>query len=242
MWIKDEAVSGKAVEVARSAAGMGGQVLAPVLASAGEEVTAASAWAADRLTVEVHAYEPADGNSYTEGPAIAEADWKTFADAIVAAAEANAGDRSPWVILAGSLPPGAPVYAYQELIPRVQATGMKVAIDLRGEVLGAAMTGGPDLVRIDASHAGQALGRKILSQEDAVWAAGMYDAGRNGRVVVVTGTMGVILVEGDGGTIHTQVPKTPVDADALLASLTMTMTGGIDGNTALMLSIGAATR
>jgi len=244
VWITDGSVSGKAAEAARSAAAMGGQVIAPVLAAVGEEQVTAEAWEAERLSVRVTSYEPEERHDYVEGPAVPADVWSAYtASTLQAVGDAAASNARPphWLILAGSLPAGAPVYAYQELIPSAKRAGVKVAVDLRGEVLGSAMSGGPDLVRLDASHASTALGRKLLSSSDAVWAAGLYGAGEDDRMVVVTGIMGVVLVDGDG-EVHTQAPSGPLDADSLTAALAMTFTEGIDADTALMLALGAATK
>jgi 1-phosphofructokinase len=221
---------------------MGGQVVAPVLASEGEERSAAESWSADRLDVRVRAYEPEERDDYVKGPAVPEGAWAAYLDDVLAiVGEAVGSDPSAWLILAGSLPDGAPLYSYGELIPKAREAGIKVAVDLRGEVLGSAIVGGPDLVRLDASHAGTALGRKILSKEDAVWAAMSYGAGADGRIGVVTGTMGVVLVDAEA-EVRSSVPTGPLDADSLVAALAMTLTGGIDSDTALMLALGAASR
>lgn len=244
VWITDGTVSGKAAEAARAAAAMGALVSSPVLAAVGGEQSAAEAWASDRLSVRVTSYQPEERHDYVEGPAVSAEAWTAYtASILTCVGDAVASEVRPphWLILAGSLPPGAPVYAYQELIPAAKDAGVKVAVDLRGEVLGSAMSGGPDLVRLDASHAGTALGRKLLSVSDAVWAAGLYGAGEEGRIVIVTGIMGVVLVD-RGGEVHSQAPSGPLDPDSLTVALAMTLTGGIDVDTALMLALGAATR
>ncbi len=244
VWITDGVVSGKAAEAARAAAAMGGTVSVPILAAEGDEAVAAAAWTSERLSARVMGYRPEERHDYVEGPAVPAEVWAEYAASVLGCvADAVASGASPphWLILAGSLPAGAPIHAYQELIPAAKDAGARVAVDLRGEVLGSAMSGGPDLVRLDGSHAGTALGRKLLSVSDAVWAAGEYGAGEDGRIVVVTGIMGVVLVDGEGG-VHTQAPSGPLDADSLTVALAMTFTGGIDADTALILALGAAAK
>ena len=217
---------------------MGGLVEVHVLAGGQVEQAAADAFTGDRLTIVVHRYEPgADGV-----PADA---WTSYTEALVEAcsrAKDSGAKHLPWIILSGSLPDGVEETAWTPLMPRFRAAGVQVAADLKGQALMSSIgPDGPDLIRVDASHVGTLLHKKVLTDDDAVWAAGMLDVGLNGRRVVVTGMFGVVLCDGDG-TIHTQPPAGALDADALTAALTMTLTGGIDAGMALMLAVGAAKR
>lgn len=238
-WVDGGELAGKTVILANAAAGMGGLVEVHVLVGSDDEFSAASSFTGDRLTTVVHRYVPEDGQRVpTEA-------WNAYADALVEAcgrAKGSGAKHLPWIIVSGSLPDGVDETAWAPLIPTFKAAGVKVAVDLKGEALMSTVgQGGPDLIRVDGSHAGTLLRKKVLTVDDAVWAAGMLDVGLEGRAVVLTGIFGVVLCDGDG-TIHTRVPTGPLDADALTAALTMTLTGGIDADTSLMLAVGAAQR
>lgn len=238
LWLADGALTGKGAILATAAAKMGGLVEVHAFAASDEEAAAAEAFTSDRLTTVVHRYEPVDG-------AVPEAAWTGFTDALLEAcgrAKDSGAKHLPWIILSGSLPDGVADDAWAPLIPQCKAAGVKVAVDLKGQALLSTIgAGGPDLIRVDGSHAGTLFGRKVLIEDDAVWAGGMLDVGLEGRAVVLTGIFGVVLCDGDG-TIHTRVPDGPIDADALTAAITMTLTGGISADTALMLAVGAAQR
>ena len=104
-----------------------------------------------------------------------------------------------WVVAAGSLPKGAPLYGIAGLIETAHARDASTFVDLRGEVLGSALVAGPDVVSISMREAGTALGRDMGHPDDAVWAATEFlrGAGARTRVVVVRGMGGLAFAVRD---------------------------------------------
>lgn len=229
-------VHGRAVDVAVGAAGLGGKVLAVVLAPEGDEAKAAEAWSAERLEVRVIAYAPVDGSVTKEI-------WESYAQDLRTACEEASEDqvKAPsWLVVCEDLPEGAPKNGWNKAILAAKEAGIKVVVDLEGKPLTAALAGGGDLVRVDSSHAAEHFDHPVESDLDAIWLAAQYDFGLDGRMVVLSGDTGVVLVDGEGNA-HSIPPSGAINRDMLLAALTMTLTGGIDPDTALMLAAGSAT-
>ena len=234
--IFDGSVRGRAAEVAAGAAALGGKVLAVVLAPEGDATAAAEAWTADRLSVAVVGYAPAESGGLTRET------WDAFAERLRAACDEASEDQAKapsWLVVCEDLPNGAPKNAWNKSIIGAKEAGIKVAVDLEGKPLTAALAGGGDLVRVDASHAAVAFDHPNETEIDTIWLAAQYDFGLDGRMVCLSGDESVVLVDGEGNA-HSSPVTGPIDRDSLLAALTMTLTGGIDPDTALMLAVGSA--
>lgn len=76
-----------------------------------------------------------------------------------------------WVCLGGSLPPGVPPDIFGRLTSLAHRHGAKVALDADGEPLQHGLAAGPDFIKPNAKEATRALGREIVSPEDAIAAA-----------------------------------------------------------------------
>src|SRR5690606_23287284 len=97
-----------------------------------------------------------------------------FDDAVaeaLLAATAEAASEARWVVGSGSLPPGAPVDLYAQLVRRVRDRGCRVAIDTSGDPLAAAVDAGPDLVKPNHDELAALTGVAVRTFGDVVSAA-----------------------------------------------------------------------
>ena len=132
----------------------------------------------------------------------------------------KAGKGAAWVTLCGSLPPGAPVDWYAQLVPQLRALGVKVAVDTSDAplaALAAALPGSaPTLVKPNSEELAQ------LSGQDAGLLESSAEAGDLGPTVkaatrllelgveaalVTLGGAGAVLVTAEGAWFS---PPTPV--------------------------------
>jgi 1-phosphofructokinase len=141
-------------------------------------------------------------------------------DALAAAVLAAAGP-SDWAVVCGSLPPGVPVDVYARLCRRLDAAGIRVAVDSSGPALVSAVAAGPALVKPNREELAEAADRPIASLGDAVDAAKELRALGAGAVLASLGADGAVLVEADGvtaGRAPVASSRSSVGAgDALLA-------------------------
>lgn len=141
-------------------------------------------------------------------------------DDLVAAAVrgSQAGD---WVVLCGSLPPGASEDQYARTTSELVDAGLRVAVDTSGPALRLAIGAGPDLIKPNAEELAEAVGRPLLTRADVVAAADELRSVGARRVLVSLGGAGALLVDDDGVTVGTTVvavPRSTVGAgDAFLA-------------------------
>jgi 1-phosphofructokinase len=126
-------------------------------------------------------------------------------------------DSADWVVLAGSLPPGAPTDWYSSLVAALAGAGAQVAVDTSDEPLRALVAGlavaAPHLMKPNghelASFAGGDPHDLESSPEKAASAAlGLVEAGV-GSVLATLGGHGAVLVNAEGAW-HAQPPPTVV--------------------------------
>lgn len=197
---------GKGVNVARALARHGHKAIAVVAAGGAEgtqllalldgsgldvhPVTIAGAVRSNVTVVE------ADGTTTKlnePGPTLSAAELESLAAGTVEAAQ-----RADWVVLCGSLPPGAPPDWYADLCRRIAAPGCRIAVDTSGPALAAAVAAAPDLLKPNREELAELTGRRIASVADAAAAAStLVDAGV-AAVLVSLGAAGAVLVERDG--------------------------------------------
>ncbi|WP_152188171.1 1-phosphofructokinase family hexose kinase [Georgenia satyanarayanai] len=146
------------------------------------------------------------------GAAVERAHLDQLADAVVAlAAEAT------WVVLAGSLPPGAPADWYAGLVVRLRATAARVAVDTSGAALlalaAALPAAAPDLMKPNGEELATIVGADPLALEadpaEAARAARVLVDRGVGAVLVTLGPAGGVLVTADGAW-HAPAPPTTV--------------------------------
>ncbi len=108
-----------------------------------------------------------------------------------------------WVVLSGSLPPGAPVGWYADLTAQLKQAGRRVAVDTSGkpliEVVGAAAKA--DLLKPNAEELASLTGDDPLTLETdldaAVTAAGRLVSEGTASVLLTLGSQGAVLVSAD---------------------------------------------
>ena len=146
------------------------------------------------------------------GPAMTDA----TRDALCEALHLRARD-SDWVVLAGSLPPGAPVDWYAELVGVLADTGARVAVDTSDEPLRALVDGldvaAPHLMKPNGhelasltGHDGDALEKDPVAAAHA--ARELVDRGV-AHVLVTLGGDGAVLVDAEAAW-HASPPPTTV--------------------------------
>lgn len=155
------------------------------------------------------------------GPEVSSAQWSRFVAAFAALVE-----RARVVVLAGSLPPGAPVEAYARLIG---AARVPTILDTSGPALSAALPAGPDLVKPNAAELAAATGLPAGTPGEVTAAARRLLAGGARAVVVSLGEDGLLAVT-ESGTWHARVPPVsgnPTGAgDATVAALAIALARG----------------
>ncbi|HEX6360839.1 hexose kinase [Actinophytocola sp.] len=139
----------------------------------------------------------------------------------------------------GSLPPGAPVGGYGELVGAARAAGVPVIVDTAPGALRAALASGPDLVTPNLEEAEAAIsgdtGDLLLSTgpdlaERAEAAARTLLSLGARRAAVTAGELGVALAEGDHVTWIPTVPIEVVSAvgagDSFVAGVAIALLDG----------------
>ena len=134
------------------------------------------------------------------------------------AAVTDLAGSAQWVVLAGSLPPGAPDDWYAEVAAALTTTGAKVAVDTSDRPLialaDALGTARPDLMKPNAEELAQLTGDDpaAVEADPAVAAAAarrLVDAG-TGAVLATLGAAGAVLVTAEGAWSATPPPITVV--------------------------------
>ncbi|UOY00763.1 1-phosphofructokinase family hexose kinase [Blastococcus sp. PRF04-17] len=210
---------GKGVNVARAIAAAGGDVVSVLPAAAGDPiVTALRALGLELATVPVQSpvrtnytlVDPAGTTTKLNEPG-AELTEATRA-ALTGVLHGHAA-AARWVALSGSLPPGAPVDWYAQLVTSLRDTGARVAVDTSEAPLLALMAAGPaaapDLLKPNAEELAQLAGVSeddVLRDPEATLAAvrTVHDRGV-AEVLLTLGADGALLSTA-GGEVWTARP------------------------------------
>ncbi len=234
---------GKALNVARSAAGLGMPVRAVAVLGghAGDWMDAALRARSIEARIVRLAGETRTCLSvldreagtltefYDPGLAMDAAGWAAVEDAL--AAELLEDAPGTLVVLAGSLPPGAPPDGYASLALQVERAGARAVVDADREALDAALEARPWLVKVNAREAAVATGMDG-SHEPQVVAAARALRDRTGGVALVTrGPEGAVVL--DAADIAWRVGGPPErgrypvgSGDSLLAGLVVALASG----------------
>ncbi len=100
------------------------------------------------------------------GPALHEAEVKAIENAVV-----QRLPKAKWLMLCGSLPPGAPNDFYSSLIEAAKAQGVETLLDTDSDPLTLSVEAGPTVVTPNQSEAERLLGRALLTRGHFVDAA-----------------------------------------------------------------------
>lgn len=151
------------------------------------------------------------------------------------------------LVLAGSLPPGAPQDAYAGLIRRAKGAGVRTILNTRGEPLRLGVRAGPDVVKANADELEELLGRPLRDVGAVARGARQLVGQGVGAVAVGMGLQGTVCVQG-GRAWWASFPPGPhlsqIGAgDSLVAGLAVALARGDDIVNALRLgsAAGAAT-
>ncbi|SRR6266540_2830799 len=162
-------------------------------------------------------------------------------DALVATTHEEAAGAD-WVVLSGSLPPGAPDDFYARIVRDLHDSPARVVVDSSGPALAAALADGPDLIKPNQEELAEAAGRDVRTLRDAVDAAEELRRRGAGVVLVSLGANGALLVDGNG-VLHGEAPAVPRSTvgagDAFLAGFLAGGGAGAQGLTEA-LAFGAA--
>ena len=123
-----------------------------------------------------------------------------------------------WVVLAGSLPPGAPAGWYAELVTALRATQAKVAVDTSEKPLAALVAAlpesAPDLMKPNGEELASFTGAdgEVLENEPAAAARAAYTLVERGvgAVLATLGGKGAVLVTAEGAWYAIPPPTTVV--------------------------------
>jgi 1-phosphofructokinase len=136
----------------------------------------------------------------------------------LASAIAERARLATWVVLAGSLPPGAPDTWYAELVGALAGVDAKVAVDTSGAPLVALAAGleqqAPDLMKPNGEELASLTGGDADAIEAdpgaAAHAAGVLVSRGAGSVLATLGGSGAVLVTAQGAWHATPPPTTVV--------------------------------
>ncbi|PWN04127.1 1-phosphofructokinase [Nocardioides silvaticus] len=126
--------------------------------------------------------------------------------------------RPGWVVLAGSLPPGAPADWYSRVVAELRTAGHRVAVDTSEEPLEALLRAGgtaaPDLVKPNAEELASVTGGDPeaieADPERAAAAAATLVGTAAGAVLATLGAAGAVLVDSTGAWYAAPPPITVV--------------------------------
>jgi 1-phosphofructokinase len=133
--------------------------------------------------------------------------------ALLAAAVTSRADDVDWVVLAGSLPPGAPADWYAELAGELKGRRARVAVDTSGAplvALGEVLAEGAlDLLKPNAEELAQLTGTPVRDLGEAAAAARLLVDKGAGAVLATLGEAGAVLVDVTGAW-HAAAPQISV--------------------------------
>lgn len=180
---------------------------------------------------------------YEAGLALTEERWPTVEEALTAALSLE--PEHAVVLLAGSLPPGAPSDAYRRLAKAASELGARVVVDVGGRPLVAALEARPWLVKINAAEAATATGLRTTDRHEVVAAARrLIDDGAE-QALITMGVDGAVLVTAMGGWSVGPSPEVGPysvgSGDALIAGLVAALSRGEEIPVALQHGAAAAT-
>ena len=113
-----------------------------------------------------------------------------------------------WIVLSGSLPPGAPADLYARLSAGAREAGMRVAVDTSGPPLAEAVRTTPDLLKPNREELEELAGRPLEDREALAGAAReLVDAGIS-TVVVSLGGEGALFVRAGEAVFAAPPPVT----------------------------------
>lgn len=251
---------GKGVNVAGALTLAGLEAVAVLPAGSGDPfVTALAARAVPHATVAISeavrtnlTITETDGTTTKlneRGAALDHATLTALTDAVLQRAAA-----AEWVVLSGSLPPGAPDSWYADLVARLQPLRCKVAVDTSDAPLLALAAAfdraAPDLIKPNSEELASLAGRSAEDLENAVAqgdpepvVSAAFELVRRGvgSVLATLGAAGAVLVNDTGAWLATPppiIPRSTVGAgDSSLAGYVRADVGGAEAPRRLQMAV-----
>ena len=156
------------------------------------------------------------------GPHLDEGEARALLEAATACA-VSAGPEPAWIVVCGSLPPGAPDDLAARVVRAARGAGARAAVDSSGAPLRHAVPAGPDLIKPNRVELEELVGAELTTLGEVVDAAGDLVSGGVGTVAVSLGRDGAVLVDATGPThavATVERPRSTVGAgDCLLAGV-----------------------
>lgn len=228
---------GKGVNVSRTISTLGGETLvtgmigAQGLDEAVRELTASGLGSdlyplsgAPRQTVTVTAQDGTTTTFDEPGPRVTPQEWTEFARHVTAIL-----DGASMLVMCGSLPPGVPDQAYEQLCAAANDRGVPAVVDAKGAAMRAAQNQAPLVAKLNRAELEQTVERDLTSDQDIVRAAlDLRGAGAQ-SVIVTMGSDGAIAVDRDEvwRVTHPLASGNPIGAgDAFTAALALALTNG----------------
>lgn len=244
-----ERAGGKAANVARVAAQLGGRthLLAALGGPAGATYAdnlrasrlVATTVATTRHTRRTVTVVESDGTTtaFNEaGPAMPDQEWADVRAALDALLDS--GDVRV-LVLSGSVPPGAPETAYAECVAAASDRGVLTIVDVAGPPLLAALAAGASVVKPNRHELRATVGAEGIEGVQALRAQAPHAV-----VVASDGEAGLLCVGPDGAwraTPGRPLRGNPTGAgDALVAAIAVSLVDGRSWPEALRLAIGAS--
>lgn len=158
---------------------------------------------------------------------------------------ARHAQKTQYLVLTGSLPPGCPKDFYKTIVEKTAGTDCRCVVDAEGEGLHAALSARPFLIKPNKREIEMETGYKVESVEDAKKAAlWLIDRGI-ARVAVSMGAQGALLTDGSetffADPVRVRVGSTVGAGDAMVAGMVAGLTRGLSLSEVLRLGAACAT-
>lgn len=182
---------------------------------------------AGRTRVGIKIVDPAQGQTTDinfPGPTPAPDDLGTLRARLAATA-------APWVVLAGSVPPGVPPTVYRDFVATLKAAGRRVVLDTSGSPLESALEAAPDIVKPNVHELEALVGAPLKDRAAVVEAAHTLLAQGVALVVVSMGGDGALFLTADAGVLArppaVTVRSTVGAGDAMVAGIVAAQLRGL---------------
>ncbi|MFM0472175.1 1-phosphofructokinase family hexose kinase [Paraburkholderia strydomiana] len=174
------------------------------------------------------------------GPTLSALDWQRCLD------EFNGLEVPPrYLVLSGSLPPGAATSTYAQLARLASARGTRVVVDTSGPALAEALDAGVWIVKPSLSELQDLTGRPLFEEAECIAAA--RDIARTGRariVAVTLGERGALLVTAErclrAAGLPVKVCSSIGAGDSFVAALIWALNRNVDIDEAFRYGMAAA--
>jgi len=156
-------------------------------------------------------------------------------------------ERGTQVALSGSLPPGAPLDLYAQLIRMARLYGCRVLLDTSGEALRRGLEAGPDFVKPNRNEASEFAGCTIPDARTAAEVMPTFFAAHAQSVAISLGADGIVWQESPSSEVLTShLPAIECSSsvgcgDAALAGFAVAHERGLTGTEALSLAVACGT-